>query len=91
MGQSRAERTWRTPTTTRHGWLKLDPPVKHPHENPVQCLILAWSRTRAGDRIALIVYVDDVTGPEPVVVQRWVPGRLLRPVPADPNRAFGLR
>ena len=28
---------------------------------------------------------------EPVILQLWVDASDVRPVPADPNRAFGLR
>lgn len=40
---------------------------------------------------ALCVLVCVRPGRDPVVLQRWVSSTDLRPVPADPNRAFGLR
>lgn len=85
MGQSRAERTWRKPRHTRHVWVKLA--TEHPHQPPFQGLLLAWNE---GYTQALVIYVDDLNPSEPVA-PRWVPREQLRPVPADPNRAFGLR
>ncbi|KYH43117.1 hypothetical protein [Branchiibius sp. NY16-3462-2] len=103
MGQSKRERTWRTPKTTRHVWVKLpgDGPAArvHPHQTPRQGLVVTWRRVSYRWQ-ALVVLVDDPTldGTErtkqtndPVVVQLWVDASDLRPVPADPNRAFGLR
>lgn len=89
MGQSRSERTWRTPRSTRHVWVKLK--TSHPHEPPRQGLVVAWRR-RSYRWSCLVVLVDDQVedGDEPVVVMRWVSADQLRPVPADPNRAFGL-
>ena len=103
VGQSKNERTWRTPKATRHVWVRLpadgDGPGrrKHPHQTPRQGLLLAWRR-RAYRWQALVVLVDDpeldgTKNPqrEPVILQLWVDASDLRPVPADPNRAFGLR
>lgn len=101
MGQSRQERTWRTPKATRHVWVKLPAqgPVArvHPHQTPRQGLLLAWRR-QAHRWQALVVLVDDpeldgTKDPqrEPVILQLWVDASDVRPVPADPNRAFGLR
>lgn len=103
VGQSRRERTWRTPRATRHVWVRLrtahdpqapTPASKHPHSPPRQGLIVAWRRLSYQWQ-ALVVLVDDPAldgrSGDPVVMQVWVDARDLKPVPADPNRAFGLR
>lgn len=101
MGQSKRERTWRSPRSTRHVWVKLpaDGPAAriHPHQTPRQGLVVTWRRV-AYRWQALVILVDDpsldteqVTDREPVVVQLWIDAGDLRPVPADPNRAFGLQ
>lgn len=41
MGQSRRERTWPEPTTTRHAWVRDG---SHPHDVPRQVLIICWSK-----------------------------------------------
>ena len=102
MGQSRAERTWRTPASTRHVWVAggkghFGPPA-HPLEPPVQGLLAGWRR-RSYQWEALVIVVmvsptadaDKAAEEEGVIMQRWVPAKDLRPVPADPNRAFGAR
>lgn len=90
MGQSRRERTWPTPRSTRHVWVRLR--TAHPHEPPRQGLVVSWRR-RSYRWECLVVLVDDVAahGEDPVVVLRWVAAELVRPVPADPNKIFGLR
>lgn len=89
VGQSRAERTWRSPTQTRHVWIRLSD--KHSHQPPAPGLVLAWKR-HSYAWSALVTYVDELRdGAEPVVVQRWIPAADLRPAPSDPNKAFGLR
>ena len=102
--QSRSERTWRTPASTRHVWVAggkghFGPPV-HPLEPPVQGLLACWRRRSYQWEALVIVIIEAPTaagsGPasaeeEGVIMQRWVPAADLRPVPADPNRAFGAR
>ncbi|MCG8656760.1 hypothetical protein [Yimella sp. NH-Cas1] len=90
MGQSKAERTWRTPRSTRHVWVRLH--TTHPHEPPRQGLVVAWRR-QSYEWSCLVVLIDDAVAPgeDPFVVMRWVPAAIVRPLPADPNRAFGLR
>lgn len=39
----------------------------------------------------MVVIVVETDAGDPVIVQRWVPAESVRPVPADPNRAFGNR
>lgn len=41
--------------------------------------------------MAFVIVVCVRAGEDPVVVQRWVLARDVRPVAADPNLAFGLR
>ncbi|GAB3582976.1 hypothetical protein [Calidifontibacter terrae] len=97
MGQTRAERTWPAPRGTRFVWVRGGRghagPARHPLEPPTPGLVLAWRR-RSYVWEALVVTAAE--GEEPpdgdaVVVQRWIPAADLRPVPADPNRAFGAR
>ena len=53
-----------------------------------QAYIITWHRKQT----ALVTHAVDVAGnPEPIVIQRWVPAEKLRPVEADPNRAYDLR
>lgn len=89
MGQSRRERTWARPRSTRHAWVELG--RKHPAEPPVPALVLSWRRGGGGVWEALCVMVDDDAAGDPVLMQRWVPAGRIRPVETDPNRAFGLR
>ena len=88
MGQTRLERTWPRPRSTRHVWVRSRD--RHPYQPPDQGLIVAWRR-RSWQWEALCVLVRVLPGEDPVVIQRWVAAKDLRPVPADPNRAFGLR
>lgn len=88
MGKSRAERTWPRPASTRHAWARARD--MHPQQPPDPCVIVCWRR-RGGVWEALCVIVRVQSGQDPVVIQRWVSSRDLRPVPADPNQAFGLR
>lgn len=96
MGKSRAERTWPRPALTRHVWVRTaylpgDPgEAQHQQQPPDQGLILEWRRHEYAWQ-ALCVLVCVRPGRDPVVLQRWVSSTDLRPVPADPNRAFGLR
>ena len=41
--------------------------------------------------LAMVVIFVETDAGDPVIVQRWVPAESVRPVPADPNRAFGNR
>lgn len=86
MGKPRSARTWPRPRSTRHVWVKL---TKHPHEPPRQGLVVAWRR-RSYTWEALVIVVDD-ENPEPKVTMSWIKATSLRPVPADPNKAFNLR
>lgn len=102
VGLSRAERTWRTPGSTRHVWVAggrghFGPPA-HPLEPPVQGLVAGWRRRGYQWEALVIVAIEPAStdsgraaAEEAVVMQRWVPAADLRPVPADPNRAFGAR
>lgn len=64
----------------------------------MQGLLAAWRR-RSYQWEALVIVVvvsstadsDKAAEEEAVIMQRWVPAADLRPVPADPNRAFGAR
>lgn len=91
MGQSRAERTWRRPRLTRHAWVRL--PVAnrdHPLQPPAQALVISWKKV-GWQWLAMVVIVVETDTGDPVIVQQWVPAESVRPVPADPNRAFGNR
>lgn len=90
VGQSRAERTWRRPRSTRHVWVTGIGPGAHPKEPPYQALVVAVRRD-SYVWWAWVVAVLETEDGDPVVVQRWVPATDLRPVPANPNRAFGAR
>lgn len=87
MGQSRAERTWPRPRSTRHVWVRLK--AKHPLEPPVQGLVIAWRR-RSYQWQALVIVID-ASGEEPVAIQLWLPADRMRPVRTDPNTIFGNR
>ncbi|TWE07354.1 hypothetical protein [Rudaeicoccus suwonensis] len=88
MGQTRQERTWRTPRSTRHVWAQLR--VKHPLEPPCYGLLVRWRKAGRGFE-GLVVVVDEISDPaDPIVVQQWIPAAQLRPVRSDPNRAWGI-
>ncbi|QTF71244.1 hypothetical protein [Arthrobacter woluwensis] len=88
MSKPRRDRLYPKPRHTRHVWI-LD--NDEPGTQPRQVLIVEWRRQAYKWR-ARIVYVIEVQGSEePAVVDRWVPAELLKPVPADPNRAYKLR
>lgn len=88
MGQSRRERTWPEPASTRHAWFRDG---NHPHDVPRQVFVTHWTR-RDGQPWALIVDVIPVQDRhEPAIVHRWVPGDHLTPVPARLNKVYGLR
>ena len=79
--------------------IQLLTPV-HPLEPPMQGLLACWRRRSYQWEALVIVIIEAPTaagsGPAPakeeaVIMQRWVPAADLRPVPADPNRAFGAR
>ena len=95
MGRARHERTWRTPRRTRHVWVQLGTGERvHPHQPPCQGLLIAWRRRGwRFEGLVVIAQVDPSSGEDqdPIIIQRWVPSERLRPVPSDPNRAFGLR
>ena len=56
-----------------------------------QVFIVAWRSFSYGSE-APVIYTVKVDGEaEEAIVQRWVPQEVLRPVPADPNKAFGYR
>lgn len=89
MGKSRAERTWPRPTSTRHVWVRSRD--LHPQQPPDQGLLVAWKKGTQLQWMAFVIVVCVRPGEDPVVVQRWVLARDVRPVAADPNLAFGLR
>lgn len=86
MSKPRRDRTWSRRKTTRHAWL-IDP--REPNAPPTEALVVKWARSNYVWR-ALVVHTVAVEGEEPIVVQRWVPAKLLRPAWSDPNKAFGL-
>lgn len=91
MGQTRAERTWRRPRSTRHAWVRLDATDRaHPLEPPAQALVVSWKKV-GWQWLAMVVIVIETDAGDPVIVQQWVPSENVRPVPAEPNRAFGNR
>lgn len=88
VGQSRRERTWSTPSRTKHAWLREG---NHPHDIPRQVYVVSWRR-HSYRWFAFIVEAVEIEGAtDPVIVQRWVPVSMLRPVAADPNRIYGAR
>lgn len=88
MGQTRAERTWPRPRSVRHVWVRFRD--LHPQQPPDPGLIFCWRR-QTGEWEALVIAVRAGPDGDPVVVQQWVAARDVRPLEADPNRAFGLR
>ncbi|MEZ2373400.1 hypothetical protein [Arthrobacter sp. RCC_34] len=88
MSKPRRDRLWPRQATTRHAWYRDG---HDPNALPRQALVIAW-RSHSYKWWARITYCVEITGQdEPAVIDRWVPAETLRPVPADPNRAFGLR
>jgi hypothetical protein len=66
----------------------MDP--REPNAPPTEALVAKWARSNYV-WCALVIHTVAVEGEEPIVVQRWVPARLLRPAWSDPNKAFGLQ
>lgn len=87
MSKPRRDRLYPKPRHTRHAWYLED---NEPGRQPRQVLIIAWRR-HSYRWAARIVYCVEIEGSEPAVVDCWVPAETLRPVPADPNRAYRLR
>ena len=80
MGQSRKDRGWPRPRTTRFVWVSqtgLQVP-------PAQGLVLDWRR-QSYRWSALVVTVRADEHGRPVVLQEWVEAERLRPVRSDPN------
>ena|GEM_PF-6470617 len=88
VSKPRRDRLYEKPRTTRHAWI-LD--SDEPGAQPRQVYIVEWRRKSYKWR-ARVIYAIEVKGSdETATVDRWVPAETLRPVPADPNRAYGLR
>lgn len=87
MGKTRAERTWRRPRSIRHVWVRFRD--IHPSQPPDPAVLVSWRR-QSGTWQALVIAVRPGPDGDPVVVQQWVDARDIRPIEADPNRAFGL-
>src|SRR5690242_18989560 len=82
MGQSRRDREWPAPRNTRFVLVLGETRLTE----PVQGLVVAWSRHRYKWR-ALVVRVDEsVAGGR--LVQDWLPVERLRPVRVDPNKVI---
>ncbi|WP_375425256.1 hypothetical protein [uncultured Friedmanniella sp.] len=81
MGQSRKDREWPRPRTTRFVWISQP----GPQVPPMQGLVLDWRRQWYRWSVLLVTVRADGQG-RPVVVQEWVEAERLTRVRADPNR-----
>lgn len=88
MSLPRRDRLVPKPKTTQHAWMIEGSGAEAKYR---QVFIVAW-RSHSYRWHARVVYTVKIDGEaEEAIVQRWVPQEVLRPVPADPNRAFGYR
>lgn len=75
MGQSRRDKEWPRPSTTRHCWIKSADNLSA----PTQGFVLLWTR-HSYRWSALVVYVVDGR-----IVQEWMPKERLAPVRPRPT------
>ena len=80
MGQSRKDREWPTPATTRHVWVAQEG-VQVP---PLQGFVLDWRRY-SYHWWALVVVVQQPKEGGPVSVTQWLPVERLTPIKSNPN------
>ena len=80
MGQSRKDREWPTPATTRHVWVAQEG-VQVP---PIQGFVVDWRR-HAYRWWALVLVVQQPKEGGPVTLMEWMPVERLTPVKSNPN------